>query len=239
MKPSGENQPQNEESLDDVNTNHLSVSLPMQNNSLPKAEVGKDSAGSGETNPSLTLGSEHCKSDSASPGVTHPTPKATMKCSNQPSHLWGVGLVFLYLFAGPVRDHDGFAAYCKKFGAKVDEYDLLRGHDLVNDDVWSNIKTNIKAKKYHGILTSPPCESFCGARNDADGGPRVLRGAQPPEVYGLKDLIPPLQDWERDKVQIGNMCVFRSVEGGVLQLKESVIQINDKAINWPYVYEQP
>ena len=81
MKPSGENQPQNEESLDEVNTNHLPVSLPMQNNSLPNTEVGKDSAGSGETNPSLTLENERGKSDSASPGVTHPTPKSTMKCS--------------------------------------------------------------------------------------------------------------------------------------------------------------
>ena len=133
MKPSGENQPQNEESLDEVNINHLPVSLPLQHNSLPNTEVGKDSAGSGETNPSEATQTKAKNSDNASPGETHPIHKQNT--------MIGIGLIFLYLFAGPLRPEDGFAAFCQKFGAKVEMYDKLLGHNLVDSTEWSERPT--------------------------------------------------------------------------------------------------
>ena len=79
MKLSEENQPQKEESLDVNNVKPPSTSLPIIENALPNAGVKKDNAGSGATNPSISSENNKCKSDSASPGVTHPTPKSTTK----------------------------------------------------------------------------------------------------------------------------------------------------------------
>ena len=124
----------------------------------------------------------------------------------------GKGLRFLYLFSGPDNRPDGINTYCEALGASVDCFDKRyideRKHDLVDEDNWEVVNGKLTKKIYHGGVASPPCRSMSELRERSvrDGGPRVVRGPEPPDLYGLPNLDPE----EKDLVRCDNMLFCRS-----------------------------
>ena len=62
-------------------------------------------------------------------------------------------------------------------------------YDLLQPQLWKEYSVAIRDEG-DGLLMSPPCGSFSAGRNNNDGGPRVLRGAEGSKLYGLSDLTP-------------------------------------------------
>ena len=74
----------------------------------------------------------------------------------------------LHLFSGPHHRPDGLAAKLKSLGWDCKEYDLVNREqeDLTNDFIWQQVKADIRAKKYDGLIAGPPCNTFTNARKD-------------------------------------------------------------------------
>ena len=115
-------------------------------------------------------------------------------------------VALLLLCGGPERD-DGIEAVAESFGARVVVYDVVRSpeQDLLDEGRWAAIIADTEADKYGGIGMCPPCSTFSGGRRN-DGGPRPLRGEEPPDIYGLQDLTPE----EKESVRIGTLLALRS-----------------------------
>ena len=109
----------------------------------------------------------------------------------------------LHLFSGPHHRPDGLAAKLKSLGWDCKEYDLVNREqeDLTNDFIWQQVKADIRAKKYDGLIAGPPCNTFTNVRKDDGLGPLPLRGPSGPDRYGLAHLA----GEEKDKVRIGTL----------------------------------
>ena len=90
----------------------------------------------------------------------------------------------LYLYSGPHRPSDGLGRYLKDRGIEAAYVDreINELHDLLDQDVWERIESNLSM--YDGYMISPPCSTFSPARQGM-GGPQPLRSTKGPEVYGL------------------------------------------------------
>ena len=117
--------------------------------------------------------------------------------------------LLLYLYSGPYR-HDSVSRYLQEHGWDCREVDIeaKTEDDLLDDDVWNTILDQIKRGVYDGYLASPPCGTFSAARTDADFGPKQLRGAEVPEIFGLKELEPR----DKEAVKVGNILADRAAE---------------------------
>lgn len=126
-------------------------------------------------------------------------------------------LHLLSLFGGP----DKTAGLDKRvlwWGAKITVFDLdiSPSHDLVDEGFWSYIRQDLTDGMYDGVGASAPCSTFSGGRRN-DGGPRPLRGPEPPDIYGFKRLTPK----EKEQVRIGTCCAFRGIEACDLMVSQN------------------
>lgn len=81
----------------------------------------------------------------------------------------------LYIFAGPSRPRDGFAALAAASGFEVDEIDTLQGgerHDVLRAEVRERLLRAIRSGEYFGVLVATPCTSFSVARGNHEDGRR-------------------------------------------------------------------
>ena len=154
-------------------------------------------------------------------------------------------VTIFYLFAGqeisadhPKGKPHSFTAECAALNATVKAFDTLIdkfNHDLIQPEIWNNVREDM-IKTADGGLFSPPCGSFCSARDPNDGGPRPLRAATGPELYGLPNLWPE----EQESVRVGTACIVRTAEAAQLLLdKGSVIGPDGKNVWIPWLFEQP
>ena len=111
----------------------------------------------------------------------------------------------LYLYSGPRRPSDGLGRYLKDRGIEAAYVDreINELHDLLDQDVWERIESNLSM--YDGYMISPPCSTFSPARQGM-GGPQPLRSTKGPEVYGLKDLAAE----DKQKAREGNILALRA-----------------------------
>ena len=107
----------------------------------------------------------------------------------------------MYLFAGPRRQGD-IDSLAKKYNAEVHAFDIERSkqHDLMDDTTFSLIVKQIREGMYDAGFASPPCASFSPVRGKetGSGGPRPLRGATVPEIYGYAYLSQGEQEQVRE-----------------------------------------
>ena len=98
----------------------------------------------------------------------------------------------LSLFGGPDKP-DGLDKEVIEWGASITVYDMeiSESHDLVDEGVWEEIRSDLSNGKYDGAGIASPCSTFSAGRK-YDGGPRPLRGEKPPDIYGYKHLTPDL-----------------------------------------------
>ena len=153
----------------------------------------------------------------------------------------GKGLHLLYLFSGAEDRSDGINTYVQELGASIECYDKRYisddKHDLCDDDNWQPIKSKLDGKKYHGGLASPPCRSMSELRerSNKDGGPRPLRGPEPPELYGFSHLFPE----EKELVRCDNLLFARSgyMAQSFLDCGPTIVNGNKRWLPW--LLEQP
>ena len=117
------------------------------------------------------------------------------------------GIRLISLFGGKHRPKDGMDTYIQMWGATVDVYDIEISpeHDLLDQGLWGNVENNLEEGKYDGGMNAPPCGTFCANRSN-DGGPRALRGPEPPDLYGIKGLVPK----EKESVRQGTCLALRT-----------------------------
>ena len=73
------------------------------------------------------------------------------------------------------------------------------------------MRDDIVSELYHALFSAPPCGSFCANRGFGPG-PRVLRGAELPDLFGL----PHLEPHEKETVRIGTLLALRTAEASKL-----------------------
>ena len=86
----------------------------------------------------------------------------------------------LYLFAGPKRKST-IGSILRKSGWHVNEVDILQGgrsHDLTRKEVQERYLTELRARKYDAMYTSPPCDTFSRVKFSNNWGPRPTRTAR-------------------------------------------------------------
>ena len=69
----------------------------------------------------------------------------------------------LILFAGPDAREDGFAAFLRRSGARVDEVDTKIGgveHDVTRSEVANRIIRHIASGAYDAVFAATPCSSY-------------------------------------------------------------------------------
>ena len=83
-------------------------------------------------------------------------------------------------------------------------------HDLCDDMFFATVSRDAEAGNYDsGFLMSPPCSTFCMARElGGPGCPAPLRGAEAPEIYGFKGITGD----DKERVRIGTRCALRCVQ---------------------------
>ena len=125
-----------------------------------------------------------------------------------------------YGFSGKNDRADGFDIWCRCVGSLLGFNIITVMADIINDiDLADDISWNMHLKelgprgKFCASLWTPPCSTFTRVRSDTDGGPRVLRGNDGPELLGLPDLTPP----EKEQVRLGTLLASRSGEGISMQ----------------------
>ena len=103
----------------------------------------------------------------------------------------------------------------------VEEFDLVRGHDLLADDTWLPLLRRVKNGDFTHVFLSPPCETYSRAPWANGNGPAPLRSADWPEGF------PWLKGDDKRKVQQGTEIVRRCLhmvtvaqENGVFWLWE-------------------
>lgn len=103
----------------------------------------------------------------------------------------------------------------------VEEFDLVRGHDLLADDTWLPLLRRVKNGHFTHVFLSPPCETYSRAPWANGNGPAPLRSADWPEGF------PWLKGDDKRKVQQGTEIVRRCLhmvtvaqENGVFWLWE-------------------
>jgi hypothetical protein len=84
--------------------------------------------------------------------------------------------------------------------------------DLLADETWVRWKEKVATGYYIAVIMGPPCRSFSRARGHRPGPP-VLRGLEPPELYGL----PNLGASDKLKVQLDNILAERCFELASIQ----------------------
>ena len=116
------------------------------------------------------------------------------------------------LLGGPERD-DGLGSFVRELGAEAVVYYLERseGHNLADEGVWSGIRGDIESDVYQAKFSAPPCGSFCANRGIGPG-PRVFRGAEVSDLFGLPNSEPS----EKDTVRIGTLLALRTAEASKL-----------------------
>ena len=94
----------------------------------------------------------------------------------------------LYLYSGPNRP-DSVQHFAERLGWEVTNADIeaCPSMDLLDADVWEELLSKVESDYYDAALASPPCGTFSAARSEQQG-PRPLRTASGPELYGRRDL---------------------------------------------------
>ena len=131
----------------------------------------------------------------------------------------------LYLYSGPSRP-DSVKHFAEGLGWEVTEVDIeaTPSMDLLDADVWDGLLTKVEAGYYDAALASPPCGTFSVARSEQQG-PRPLRRATGPELFGRRDLTVE----EADDVKVGNILADRT----------AVCLAHFNEAEKPWVLEQP
>jgi len=122
---------------------------------------------------------------------------------------------------------DGFAAAVSFLGGRAVEYDTLNDpevQNLLDEQVWAELRASILAGKYAGALMGPPCSTFSAARS-LPGGPRPLRGAEGQDLYGLQGLAPK----EQEQVKSGTLLALRAFSVAALLTQQGA----------PWIIENP
>ena len=197
-----------------------------------------------------------CKPTRKAEDKTQPPPKKATPCTT--GDAWeslkerqpGKGLTFIYAFSGPPDRPDGIAHFVLELGAEVDCFDNKYGGrldgglidkdkcDLLDDDYWDPVERRLVGGHYHGGMMSPPCRTMSTLRERSmkDGGPRVLRGPEPPELYGFTYLKP----WEKEQVRCDNLLFARTGRMADLFLDHGPTSRPDGVLLWlPWLIEQP
>ena len=118
------------------------------------------------------------------------TDPLTSELPNSEIRRVAASLHMLSLFGGPDKP-DGLDKKVIEWGASITVYDMeiSESHDLVDEGVWEEIRSDLSNGKYDGAGIASPCSTFSAGRK-YDGGPRPLRGEKPPDIYGYKHLTP-------------------------------------------------
>ena len=119
----------------------------------------------------------------------------------------------LYIFAGikrraDVREH--LTRMCKE--AKVvlvmQEFDLERGDDALDDAQWTTLTDSIDEKKWDVVMCTPPCNTFSRARSSwqRSPGPTPIRSKEWPRGF------PWLEGWKKEEAERGNLFIDKTFE---------------------------
>ena len=79
----------------------------------------------------------------------------------------------LYIFSGPARPHDGFAALAADVGFDTTQIDLEQGgaaHDMRLPANRARVLLDLRAGEYCGVLVATPCTTFAIARGNRQRG---------------------------------------------------------------------
>ena len=80
-------------------------------------------------------------------------------------------------------------------------------HDIAEDLVAEGVVRSVLAKTYSGVVISPPHGTFAGAGDGPGAGHRTLRGAEPPDLYGVPGLTPE----EKEATRLETLLAMRAV----------------------------
>jgi len=127
----------------------------------------------------------------------------------------------LYLFAGEARKGDLSSALHDlarhaSVTVEVQEFDLVRGHDLLSDNVWLPLLRRVKNGEFTHLFMSPPCETFSRAPWANGHGPAPLRSADWPEGF------PWLKGADKAKAETGTELVRRCLQLVTLAADQSL-----------------
>ena len=138
----------------------------------------------------------------------------------------GAVVVHLISFCGGPERPDGIENFVQSWGARMTVLDVLRDkeHDMADEGRWAQHREKLTEGVYDAGWYAPPCCSFCANRGRGPG-PRALRGALPPDLYGL----PHLKLQEKETVRIGTCLAARCAESATLFHSQ----------NKPFGFEQP
>jgi hypothetical protein len=119
----------------------------------------------------------------------------------------------LYLFSGPEHS-DSLQNQLALLGIDTTMVDtVLRGPDmdLLDDRVWSELKTDIGDEVYDACIITPPCGSYSSSR-EHQPGPPVLRSVE--HILGLPQGSGPgeLSAANREVVRKANIITDRAAE---------------------------
>ena len=103
---------------------------------------------------------------------------------------------------------NGFQAKLRELGATCENFDALNGWDLLDENLFNDLKRRAETEDLAGLLLSTPCETFSCAGNGCDGGSKPLRLAWGPELYMRKGLTAQ----ERLQVQEDTLLSQRAIE---------------------------
>ena len=126
----------------------------------------------------------------------------------------------MLLCSGPGDRLDRLAAFLRKLGCVVDEFDTIndtRAQDLTDDSVWGPIEDRLRAGVYAAVFAMPPCKTYCTARRIRPGPP-VLRTTQFP--FGIprsKAREYGLSPEHFQEIQTDNLLAARAAEACRLQ----------------------
>ena len=117
----------------------------------------------------------------------------------------------LFLFGGPAGRPGGVVDIGNELGIPVKIVDMCNSDrdDLLDQLRFDELVQEIEAGKYSGGMLAPPCETMSVARaEEGEPGPRRLRAADGPELYGLENL----NEQEAQQVKEANLLSTRSLK---------------------------
>jgi hypothetical protein len=111
----------------------------------------------------------------------------------------------LVLFAGPKRKDD--IGSCLRFaGVPVQEFDLVRGDDLLDEGTRAVLMRAAHAGTFGVVFAAPPCSTFSVARLQYANGPPQLRSRMHPRG------MPGLPTSDADHVERHNLLIQYMLE---------------------------
>ena len=92
----------------------------------------------------------------------------------------------LLLFSGTDRP-DSIGAYLRQLGVTVQDVDIVRGTDLLDDRVFDALRAQTRRRRFGVVFAAPPCSTFSVARLVYATGPPQLRSRLHPHgIPGLR-----------------------------------------------------